>query len=449
MNTITSATLNNPRTINAWAFFDWANSAFALVITAAIFPAYFAAVTDDRVSILGIEMSNSSLYAYAVSASYLLIAIASPILSGIADYGGRRMFFLRFFTIMGAVGCLSLYLFRGMPSLAIGVVGFIVGLIGFAGGLVFYNSYLPQIATEDRYDRVSAKGFSFGYIGSVLLLLVNLWMILNAEKIGFADEGVATRLAFVMVGLWWIGFAQIPFRRLPGDPKDRPKEKLLTRGFQELAKVARTVSKSRNILLFLAAFFSYSAGVQTVIFLAATFAEKELKFETTELIVIILILQIVAIGGAYLFSKVSGWKGNKFSLIIMLFIWVAICLAANQVYNKTQFYILAAAVGLVMGGIQSLSRSTYSKLIPVGTKDTTSFFSFYDVLEKVAIIIGTFGFGFIEQITGSMRSSVLLLAVFFVIGLVILSFVKIRHTKQWVVGPDTSVGGQSSEAKSR
>jgi UMF1 family MFS transporter len=425
-----TATLNNPRTINAWAFFDWANSAFALVITSAIFPAYFAAVTNDQVRIFGIEMSNSSLYAYAVSASYLVIAICSPILSGIADYGGRRMFFLKFFTILGSVGCLSLFLFRGMPSLAIGLTGFIVAMIGFAGGLVFYNSFLPQIVSEDRYDRVSARGFSFGYVGSVLLLLVNLWMILNAEKIGFANEGVATRIAFVMVGLWWIGFAQIPFRRLPRDPQDRPKQQLLTKGFKELAKVARIVAQSKDMKRFLGSFFCYSAGVQTAIFLAATFAEKELKFESTELIIIILILQLVAIGGAYFFAKLSDWRGNKFSLMATLVIWTGICFAANQVYTKTQFYFLAAAVGLVVGGIQSLSRSTYTKLIPEGTKDTTSFFSFYDVLEKSAIIIGTFGFGFIAQVTGSMRMSVLLLAFFFILGMIILASVKIRHTKE-------------------
>ncbi len=426
----TATALNNPRTINAWAFFDWANSAFALVITAAIFPAYFTAVTDDQVRVLGISMSNSSLYAYAVSASYLLIAACSPILSGIADYGGRRMFFLRFFTAMGSVGCLSLYLFKDMPTLAIGVVGFIVAMIGFAGGLVFYNSFLPQIVTEDRYDTVSAKGFSYGYVGSVLLLVVNLGIILNAEQLGFTDQGVATRLAFVMVGLWWIGFAQIPFRRLPADPKDRPRARLLTRGFRELAQVARIVGGSRNILLFLAAFFCYSAGVQTVLFLAAVFAEQELAFGTTQLILIILILQLVAVAGAYLFALVSKWRGNKFSLMLMLLIWTAICFAAYVVHTQLQFYLLASAVGMVMGGIQSLSRSTYSKLIPEGTQDTASFFSFYDVLEKVAIVVGTFGFGFMEQLTGSMRSSVLLLGSFFVLGMLILSQARIQHSTQ-------------------
>lgn len=419
--------INDTKTIRAWTFFDWANSAFALVITAAIFPAYFSTVTDDELSLLGISMSNSSLYAYAVSFSYLLIALVSPLLSGIADYGGKRMFFLRFFTYMGSLGCLTLYFFEGMPTLSLGLISFVLGMIGFAGGLVFYNAYLPVIASDDRYDVVSAKGFAMGYIGSVLLLVTNLVIIMNAEALGFSDKGSATRLSFLMVGLWWLGFAQIPFRRLPPDPPASPNQDLITRGFRELAAVAATVARSANILNFLLAFFFYSAGVQTVIFLAATFAEKELRFETVELIITILILQLVAIGGAYLFARLSALKGNKFSLFTMLIIWTLICFAAHEVYTKTQFYILAACVGLVMGGIQSLSRSTYSKLIPEGTKDTTSYFSFYDVLEKVAIIIGTFGFGFIEQLTGSMRSSVLFLGLFFIAGLLILLRVRIAH----------------------
>jgi len=420
--------INDTKTIRAWTFFDWANSAFALVITAAIFPAYFSSVTDDELSLLGISMSNSSLYAYAVSFSYLLIALVSPLLSGIADYGGRRMFFLRFFTYLGSFGCLSLYFFEGMPSLWLGLSGFILGMVGFAGGLVFYNAYLPLIATEDRYDVVSAKGFAMGYIGSVLLLVTNLIIIMNAESLGFADKGSATRLSFLMVGLWWLGFAQLPFRRLPADPAIRPNKALIARGFTELKKVAGSLATAANLRYFLLAFFFYSAGVQTVIFLAATFAEKELRFETVELIITILILQLLAIGGAYLFARLSAIKGNKFSLIVMLLIWTLICLAAHEVHTKTQFFILAAFVGLVMGGIQSLSRSTYAKLIPEGTKDTTSYFSFYDVLEKVAIIIGTFGFGFIEQITGSMRSSVLFLGLFFIVGLLLLWRVRIAHT---------------------
>ncbi len=420
-------TLNDRRTINAWALFDWANSAFALVIAVAIFPAYFTQVTDDEVKVLGIYMSNSSLYAYAISAAYLVITLLSPLLSGIADYGGKRKTFLKFFTTMGALACISLYFFKGMGQLALGTIAFIVSVIGFAGGLVFYNSYLPVIVSEDRYDKVSAKGFAFGYFGSVLLLLINLLVISNPTWFGLPEEGsVPVRLAFVMVGLWWMGFATIPFRRLPDDDKGEAHPNLVTKGMEELRKVWRSVRRQANIKSFLFSFFCYSAGVQTVLYLAATFAEKELQFDTGQLIGVILLLQIVAIGGAYLFARISAWKGNKISLIIMLLIWTAICFFAYFVHTDIQFYVIAASVGMVMGGIQSLSRSTYSKLIPENTADTTSYFSFYDVLEKTAIIIGTFSFGFIEQLTGSMRMSVLLLGVFFVVGILALLRVKVQ-----------------------
>ncbi|MCB9287951.1 MAG: MFS transporter [Lewinellaceae bacterium] len=419
--------LNDPKVINGWAFFDWANSAFALVITAAIFPGYFVAVTDERVSVFGLEMSNSSLYAYAISGSYFLIAIFSPLLSGIADYGGRRKFFLKFFTVLGSAACLSLYFFKGMDQLAVGTAGFMLSMIGFAGGLVFYNAFLPVIVTEDQYDRVSARGFSFGYIGSVILLVFNLTMIIFYETFGFPDKGAATRFAFLTVGLWWIGFALIPFSRLPSDEKQKATPDLLMRGAQELRKVWRAVKHQKNTKNFLFSFFCYSAGVQTVLFLAATFAEKELHFGTAELIGVVLILQLVAIVGAVSFARLSEWKGNKLALLTMLIIWVAICLVGYFVQAKWQFYAIAAAVGLVMGGIQSLSRSTYSKLIPEETKDPTSYFSFYDVLEKTAIIIGTFSFGFVEQLTGSMRISLLVMGSFFIAGLLILLSVRIRR----------------------
>ena len=421
--------LNDRRIVNGWAFFDWANSAFALVITAAIFPGYYVAVTDDVVHVFGIQMSNSSLYAYAISGSYFIIAIFSPLLSGIADYGGRRKFFLKFFTIMGSIACLSLYFFKGMDQLAVGTIGFMIAMIGFAGGLVFYNAFLPVIVTEDQYDRVSARGFSFGYIGSVILLVCNLLMITFYDKFGFADQGAATRFAFLTVGFWWIGFALIPFKRLPSDEKQKATPDLLKRGAQELRKVWGKVKHQKNIKHFLFSFFCYSAGVQTVLFLAATFAEKELHFATAELIGEVLILQLVAIVGATSFARLSEWKGNKVALVTILLIWVAICLVGYFVQAKVQFYGIAASVGLVMGGIQSLSRSTYSKLIPEGTKDPTSYFSFYDVLEKTAIIIGTFSFGFVEQVTGSMRVSLLVLGSFFIVGLLILLTVEIKRAE--------------------
>jgi UMF1 family MFS transporter len=418
--------LNDEKVVTGWAFFDWANSSYALTIAVALFPAYYAGITDDIVNVFVVEMHNTTLYAYAITGAYLIIAFFSPNLSGIADYGGKRMFFMRFFTVLGSISCISLFWFEDMGQLAVGTIGFMLATIGFAGGLVFYNSFLPLIVSEDRYDAVSAKGFSYGYIGSVILLLLNLVIVMSPETFGIDPNGTLQyRIAFVMVGLWWFGFALIPFSRLPKDEKGKPQDNLISKGFGELKKVWFAIKNEKNIRSFLFSFFCYSAGVQTVIFLAAIFAEKELKFGTAELISVILILQVVAIGGAHLFAKISDLKGNKYSLITMLLIWTAICLLAYFVTQSWQFYSIAAGVGLVMGGIQSLSRSTYSKLLPDDTDDTTSYFSFYDILEKMAIVLGTFSFGFIEQLTGGMRNSMIALTAFFVIGILILLKVKI------------------------
>lgn len=438
---LASTPINDKKTITAWAFFDWANSAYALTITVAIFPGYYTAVTLDQVNILGMQISNSALYAFAISAAYLILTICSPILSGIADYGGKRMTFMRFFTILGSLSCIGLIFFEGMSAdlpasdaynvtqVAIGTVCFMLGTIGFAGGLVFYNSYLPLIASEDQYDRVSAKGMSYGYIGSLTLLVTNLLIIQKPEWFGLENSGTwIYRIAFLMVGLWWLGFAIIPFKRLPKDNPEKSQENLLGKGFEELKKVWQVIKQDRNVKSFLLSFFCYSVGVQTILFLAAVFAEKELGFDQTSLILVVLLLQFLAIVGALLFAKVSERKGNKFSLITMLFIWIGICLAAYAVDQSWQFYLVAGLVGLVMGGVQSMSRSTYSKFLPENTPDTTSYFSFYDILEKIAIVSGTFIFGLTDQLVG-MRNSVLVLTLFFVVGIFALWKVKVKAIK--------------------
>ena len=428
--------LNHPPTLAGWALFDWANSAFALVITTAIFPPYFETVTTKNISFLGTEISNSAWFGYTISLSYLIIALLSPLLSGIADAGGRRKSFLRFFTLMGGISCLSLFFFEGNlndnDTLWLGTIAFALGLIGFAGGLVFYNAFLPVIATPDRFDKLSARGFAMGYIGSVLLLISNLLMVQKPEWFGADDlsglpawlgnpDTFMVRLAFATVGLWWLVFATISLSRLPADVR-KPGTGLVDmgrRGWRELMGVWAKVKTNQNTKRFLLAFFSYSAGVQTVIFLASLFAAKELGFETSQLIIVVLILQIVAIGGAYAAAAISKRYGNKMAIYVQLFIWTLICLAGYFVQGQTTFYGVAAAVGLVMGGIQSMSRSTYAKLIP-NPEETTSYFSFYDVLEKIAIVLGTFIFAGLDQLTGSMRLSLLALSVFFVLGMVLL-----------------------------
>lgn len=426
---LTRVQLNDNKTINGWAIFDWANSSYALVISSAIFPAYYVNVTADIIPIGKYSISNSALYAYAISFAYILIALLSPVLSGIADASGRKKVFLKFFTTLGALSCITLYFFRGMDEIMIGTIGFILATIGFTGGLVFYNSYLPEIATEDRFDRISARGFAMGYIGSVILLIINLAIIMNYEKLGIASQSVATRLAFVSVGIWWLGFAQITFFSLPKDRKSEFPPNTLQRGFRELQKVHRQLSHMKHLKRFLFSFFFYSAGVQTVLYMAATFAEKELHFETTNLIVLILTLQIVAIIGAYLFAIVSEKIGNKYAIMTMLIIWITICITGYFTYTQTMFYVIAAFVGLVMGGIQSLSRSTYSKMVPADTPDRTSYFSFYDILEKSAIVIGTFTWATVEQIAEEMRPAILALIAFFLMGIFILSKTKIVHEK--------------------
>lgn len=420
LNPATGILINNKKTITAWSFYDWANSAFALVITVAIFPSYFISVTEATIPLWGWQIANSALYAYAISFSYLVIALLSPLLSGIADSGGRRMFFLRTFTVLGSSSCIALFFFTGMDNIWFGTTAFILALIGFSGGLVFYNSYLHDIVSSDHYDQTSAKGYAYGYIGSVILLIINLAIILNFEYFGLKSVQIATRLSFLMVGLWWIGFALIPFAKLPRDSNIPFKREFLKRGTRELKKVWKEVKPRRDIKVFLLSFFFYSGGVQTVLFLAATFAEKELAFGTSQLITVILVLQILGIAGGYLFAFLSKKMGNINAILLMLFTWMSVCFAASFVYDQFYFYIMSGFVGLLMGGIQALSRSTYAKLVPDETKDVTSYFSFYDVLEKIAIVLGTFIFGFIDQIFGNMRISILFLAIFFVVGMILL-----------------------------
>jgi UMF1 family MFS transporter len=410
------------KVINGWAMYDWANSVYNLVITTTFFPAYYAAVTGpqneafkDGVPFLGRTFVNTELKDYVLAFGFLVIASLSPILSSIADYKGNKKNFMRFFCYVGAASCSLLYFFD-KTHVTLGLMCFMFAGIGFYGSQVFYNSYLPEIAAEEDMDRISAKGYTMGYIGSVLMQLIGFALVMLME-----DKGLVLTLTFLLVGIWWVGFAQITFNRLPISPKSERKAKkhVLVNGFHELQLVWHQVIKMPVLKRFLTAFFFYSMGVQTVMLVAIDFGIKELKLEDHKLIITAVIIQLVAIAGAVAMSKLSAKYGNIRVLIFTVLLWIGVCIAGYFITTEMHFYIIASLVGLVMGGIQSLSRSTYSKLMPE-TKDTASFFSFYDVTEKLAIVIGLFSFGLIEGITHSMRNSLLALILFFVVGLLML-----------------------------
>jgi MFS transporter, UMF1 family len=406
--------------VNGWAMYDWANSVYNLVITTTFFPAYYAAVTSlekfpDGITFLGRRFVNTELKDYVLAFGFLVIAFLSPILSSIADYKGNKKNFMRFFCYLGAASCSLLYFFD-KDHITLGLVCFMFAGIGFYGSQVFYNSYLPEIAAEKDMDRISAKGYSMGYIGSVIMQLIGFGLVMTMK-----DEGLALTITFLLVGIWWVSFAQITFARLPISPKSERKLKthVLANGFHELKIVLQQVIKMPVLKRFLSAFFFYSMGVQTVMLVAIDFGIKELKLANTKLIITAVIIQLVAIVGAIAMSKLSATYGNIKVLIFTVLLWIGVCITGYFITTEIHFYILASLVGLVMGGIQSLSRSTYSKLMPE-TKDTASFFSFYDVTEKLAIVIGLFSFGFIEGLTGNMRNSLLALIAFFVLGLLFL-----------------------------
>lgn len=447
--------IGNKKIIRGWTMFDWANSAYSLVITSALFPIYFNLLTTTNeskdVMFLGKLFNSDSLQTYSISVAFLLIACISPLLSSMADYSGNKKKFMFFFSTLGALACSSLYFFTGVDTLYIGVFGSLLAAVGYCGSIVFYNSYLPEIAAPEDQDKISARGFSMGYIGSSLLLIFSLTMVmfpqlyaplfnllmdktalagLTMEQVEGQQKLYAMRLSFLFVGIWWFGFAQITFNRLPSNQHNKKSEgNIFTKGYMELRKVWGQLKDTPRLKSFLLSFFLYNMGTQTVMYVATLFGTSELKLDSSILIVIILIIQFVGILGAWMFSRLSKKFGNVRALSIAITVWIFVCFGAWMcdkrfgVNEQNMFIGLASVVGMVMGGVQALSRSTYSKLLPE-TTDHASYFSFYDVCDKIGTVLGTFIFGYINEITGSMRNSIIVLALFFVAGLIFLSKVK-------------------------
>lgn len=419
---------SDPKVVRAWTFYDWANSVYPLVISSAIFPIFYEAKTTyeqggkivDDVFVLGMQFKNTEFYSYVVALSYLIVAISSPVLSGIADYSGSKKRFLQFFCYLGAGSCMMLSLFNPQ-HLGYSMIALLFASVGYWGSLVFYNAYLPEIAPPEDQDKVSARGFGMGYLGSSLLLITIL-------VISVFNKFITIPQSFLLVGLWWVGFAQITFRRLPKEhvqTQGRGEGNFITKGYRELRVVFKDILTRKQLRRFLGSYFMYNMGVQTVMIMAVPFAAKAIEWETPEqknqsLIVSILLIQFLGILGAFLMSRLSRKIGNLKTIGIVIFFWALICFCVYQfVYTPTQFYMVAASVGLVMGGIQAMSRSTYSKMLPE-THDHASYFSFFDVSEKIGLAIGTISFGFIEGATGGIRNSVLSIIVTFVIGFLLL-----------------------------
>lgn len=428
----------NKKLLNAWAFYDWANSVYTLTIASTIFPIFYGTLnfTDgNKVHVFGFDFKNTALISFVTAFTFVVVVFISPILSGVADYVGNKKVFMKFFCYLGAIGCVGLYWFS-LDYIYLSLLFYFFGLIGYWGSLVYYNSYLPDIAYENQQDKISARGFSMGYIGSVILLLFNLAMVMKPEWFGFdigtteADRNAASILAmrtsFITVGIWWVVFSQYTFWILPKGVSNGHKvtRRLLLNGHRELKSVYNALTQDIRLKRYLRAFFVYSMAVQTIMLAAAYFGEQEIEWgsesnKTIGLIVSILVIQIVAVFGAILTSRASAKFGNIKTLISVNFVWMGLCFYAYFMVTPFEFYITAATVGLVMGGIQALSRSTYSKFLPE-TKDTTSYFSFYDVSEKIGIVIGMVIYGAIDQITGSMRNSISFLFIFFLVGIILL-----------------------------
>jgi UMF1 family MFS transporter len=421
--------------INAWAFYDWANSVYPLVISTAVFPIYYTSMansfanTEGDISFLGTHWNPTTLYDYTLALSFLIVAFCSPILSGIADYTGNKLKFLKRFCLLGSISVISLYFFDGASTLWVALLCTIFASIGFWGSIVFYNAYLPEVAFPEQQDKVSAKGFMYGYFGSVLLLVFSLVLVQKPDWFGITDSTLAPRITFVLVGLWWFGFAQITYRRLPNNVfNHNPDKDYIWKGFLELKSVFKSLGQHSQLKYFLIAFFFLSVGVQTIILMAGIFGSEELGLPTLNLILTILLVQIVAIFGAYLFSRLSDKIGNLATLKITLFIWGIVCFIAfvldrNQPNIDYYFYAMGIVLGFVLGATQSLTRSTYSKLLPE-THDHATYFSFYDVTEKIAIVLGMIVFGLLIALTGAMQYSVLALAVFFLLAFLVLYKIK-------------------------
>ncbi|MGP4082358.1 MFS transporter [Pseudalkalibacillus sp. R45] len=410
--------------IYSWTMYDWANSAFATTIMAAVLPIFYYDVAAKNID----KTTATAYWGYSQSIAVLIVALLAPILGAIADHSNSKMKFLRFFAYMGILASILLA-FVGEGDYILASILLIAGTIGFSGGNVFYDGFLPEIASKDEIDRVSARGYAFGYIGGGLLLLINLMMIMNPSWFFIPNTLLATQISFASVGVWWFIFSIPMFRNIKEVKHEQPQIKgaYVKIGFKRVLTTFKEIRQFKQLLLFLVAFWLFNDGISTIIKMATIYG-RDIGIGSNDLIAALLITQFVGIPFAFLFGYLAKRLQAKRALYIALWTYVVIVLLGYFMETAAHFYALAVMVGFVQGGAQALSRSIFGSMVPENRH--AEFYGFYGISAKFSAIFGPFVFGIVGQLTGSTRLGIVSLIIFFLVGIFILSRVDIDKGKK-------------------
>ena len=416
--------------------YDWANSAYITTAAVALLPNYFAqaVVGEAGVDIFGMNMSATALWGFMLGGAAFLVFLFAPVLGAIADFSSGKRRFLAGFAYMGSLFATMLY-FCKSGDVGLTIALFMGTQVCFVAGNVFYDAFLPQIASEDKLDSVSAKGYAFGYVGGSLQFAIALGLV--AMQKTPEDQAMAARIGMAMTGIWWAGWTlltmkylkevKIPYE-LPEAYRDRPKIlAYLALGISRTVATAKRVGRFKHLTLFLVAYMIYNDGIHTVTSMATIYGTEELRLSTTALMVTLLLVQVVAIGGALVFSRIANRIGAKHAVMCALVLWSGVVTYGYFIHTATEFFVLGIIVGVVLGGTQALSRSFYGAMIP--EQASAEFYGFYSVFSKFSSIWGPVTFGFIKQITGSARLAIISLMIFFIVGLILLGFVDEEKAK--------------------
>jgi UMF1 family MFS transporter len=422
MKTLLSRLGLGRRDLRAWAMYDLANSAYQTTIIAAVFPIYYNRVVAADLP----SAQATSRFAWATTIAILIVAIVAPLLGAIADYAAMKKKLLAVFLLIGTAACAAMFwIERGDWQLAL--VLFVIGNVGVAGSIVFYESLLPHLVAEDQLDRVSSAGYAIGYLGGGVLLAINLLMIMKPGLFGIPDAGVATRLTFVSVAIWWAVFAIPLFRHVPEPARqleadERPGANLVLTGWHRLRETLQELRRYREAFVMLIAFLLYNDGIQTMIRMATTYG-SEIGLPENAMITALLMTQFIGVPCAFAFGAVAERIGAKISIFIGLSVYAVITVLGYYMSTSTHFFILAILVGMVQGGTQALSRSLFASMIP--RHKSSEFFAFFSVFERYAGVLGPAVFAWVVGRSGSGRNAILSVLVFFVVGAIILAFVNV------------------------